>query len=265
MTTDKPDQDGLPELPVGDERLRRAAGDPTASRPPEHPEPDELLAYHEGRLSEDAAERVQEHLVHCEACSGAVLDFAEFPRLEPPDEGRRLSRTELDEHWRSLERELATRRRPFWRRSEVLLPLAALFFVATIGLGLWVSALRQQVDALRAPRGDVYVMADLRPDGGATRGATDARRLPPWAERVVVLLGLAPGANYGAYEVDVSRADGGGGLSTLPVFQTPEGGFAVEVPASLFESPGLYRFELYGRERGRRERLARYSLEIESP
>lgn len=263
MTTDKPDENGVPDLPVGDQQLRRAAGDPPAPRPSEHPAPDELLAYHEGRLSGDAAERVQEHLARCEACSGAVLDFAGFPGLEPPDESHRLSRTEVDARWRSLERELDARRRPVWRRSEVLLPMAALFFCATIGLALWVSALRQQVDALRGPRGDVYVMADLRPDGGATRGGADARRLPPWAERVVVLLGLAPGADYGSYEVELSRAEGGG-RSTLPVFQTPEGGFAVEVPADLVDSPGRYRFELYGLDGGRRERLAEYSLEIET-
>lgn len=264
MTTDNPDQNGPPELPVGDETLRRAGGDPPPD-PGEHPPPDELLAYHEGRLSADDVERIQEHLVQCGACSGVVLDFARFPRLEPPDESHRLSGAEVEERWQSLERELGARRRPLWRRSEVLLPLAALFFFATLGLALWVSALRQEVDALRAPRGDVYVMADLRPDGGATRGGTDARRLPPWAERVVVLLALAPGADYGTYEVELSREGGGGGLSTLPVFQTPEGGFAVEVPADLVESPGRYRFELYGLEGGRRESLAEYSLEIARP
>lgn len=263
MTTDKPDQNGLPELPVGDERLRRAGGGLPPGRS-EHPAPDELLAYHEGRLSAAASERVQDHLVHCEACSGVLLDFASFPRLEPPDDSHRLSAREVEARWRSLERELGARRRPLWRRSEVLLPLAALFFFATIGLAFWVSALRQQVGALRAPRGDVYVMADLRPDGGATRGGADARRLPPWAERVIVLLGLAPGADYGSYEVELSRPEGGG-LATLPVYQTPEGGFAVEVPADLVDSPGPYRFELYGLEGGRRERLAEYSLEIEGP
>ncbi|MGD2115281.1 MAG: zf-HC2 domain-containing protein [Acidobacteriota bacterium] len=270
MTTDKSDQNDqndqndLPDLPVGDERIRRAAGEPPA-RAAGHPDPDELFAYHEGRLSRSSAERVQEHLVHCADCSAAVLDFAEFPHLEPPDASLRLSEAQVEERWRSVEREIASRRRPLHRRSEVLLPLAALFFFATIGLGLWVSALRQQVDALRGPRGDVYVMADLRPGGGATRGEPTARRLPAWAERAVVLLALAPGADYPSYEVEVSGPDGGGRLATLPVYQTPEGGFAVEVPARLLASPGRHRFALYGLEGTGRELLAEYPLRIEIP
>src|SRR4051794_28210040 len=55
------------------------------TRPPAHPDPDELAAYHAGALAPADEMRVQDHLVDCPECAPALLDIARFAAPEDFD------------------------------------------------------------------------------------------------------------------------------------------------------------------------------------
>jgi anti-sigma factor RsiW len=259
MTSNQSDQN---DLPAGEGRFRRKTGSRRID-PSTHPAPDELLAYHERRLPPKEDDRVQEHLVRCEECARVVLDFKAFPDLEPPDEARRLSEADVETQWRALERKLAEHGRPLWRRARVGLPLAAVFFLAALGLGFWNVALHQKIAVLDGPRGDVHILADLRPaEGNVSRGAEKQTDVPAWARRLVVLLNLptGEGAGYQHFEVDVSSEEGPV-FTAVPVRRNPSGGFTVDVPRRKL-SRGRHVIELYGLEGGSRTLIAEYSVVV---
>ena len=130
-----------------------------------HPAPEELLDYHLGDLAEADRERLQDHLVLCEACSRTVLDLGSFPDVEPARETDRLTEFELAADWKRFrERALARPVRP-----RLAYALAASLLVAALGLSLWGIRLREQVRELSGPRADVFV-ADLVPLGSEVRG-----------------------------------------------------------------------------------------------
>lgn len=244
-----------------DEALRELAAEERRGLG-EHPDPVTLLDYHEGKLSAAAADRVQEHLALCPECSEAILDFASFPHLEPRTEAHRLTPADVERQRRELQARLEREARPLWQRHQVLLPLAAAFFLAALGLGAWGARLQERVTELQGPRGDTHAVGTLRPETMALRG-TEAHRFPTWARRVTVYLPLAPAeTEYRTYEVDVVSAAGRRVLSGLRVERGPDGGFTVDLPRDLF-SAGEYRFDLFGIEEGGRRELARYRLAVE--
>jgi hypothetical protein len=206
-----------------------------------HPSPEELLDYHAGDLAPAARERVQDHLVLCESCSRTVLDLESFPQVEPAREEDRLSRFELEADWRRL-RKAAVSRVPA-PRTRLVDALAASLLLATVGLSLWVGRLRDEVRELSGPRADVYV-ADLVPSGQESRGEKEELvRVPAWAERVLLLLNLAGAGSGTEYRVEVLGPGARVLWSRSGLRRSPDGTFALEVPARLLPA-GSYRVRL---------------------
>ena len=241
-----------------------ATGDMAAddrTPPGQHPDPETLLAYHERTLSEAEADRVQEHLVGCPECAQTVLDFAAFPDLEPPSEEHRLSPAEMARRWRDLEARIAEERLPWWRRSGVLLPLAAVFLVASVGLAVWGALLQNRIAELEGPRGDVFVIG-LAPGSGQLRSGGDAHGVPPWGRQIQLLLAYPGVVEEGAaHEVDVIAARGRRVVSGEPVWRSRDGQFAVTVPRAALP-PGAYTVELHQRADGVRRTIATYKLTL---
>lgn len=52
----------------------------------EHPPTEVLVAYHDEELSEDEADRVQEHVAACAGCANRLLEYDRFGDEEPVDE-----------------------------------------------------------------------------------------------------------------------------------------------------------------------------------
>lgn len=229
---------------------------------PGHLDPEELLAYHERRLPEEAVERVRDHLARCPECAGVVLDFEAFPDLEPPGEDHRLTPADVERELRALEARIEAESRPLWQRHQVLLPLAAALLLAVVGLGAWGVLLQQRLENATGPRGDVAVVADLRPTDEPLRGEQPAVRVPEWAGRAVLLLSLRPGQGHQAYRVDVISPDGRLLVFGLPVRRAPDGFLALELPREVLV-PGELRLELSGSQGGTWERVAEYRVEIE--
>lgn len=248
---------GKPDL---DDALRELAEEDRRGLA-EHPDPVTLLDYHERRLPEAEADRVQEHLARCPECARAVLDFAAFPDLEPPTEEHRLTPADVQSRWRELRARLEAERRPVWQRHQVLLPLAAGLFVAVVGLGVWAGALRERVERLEGPRGDVYPVS-LRPESAGQRGG-EAEVIPAWAGDVALHLAWVPGEQeYRAYEVDASGEGGRRVLAGEPVQHLPDGGFLLFLPRRLLPA-GELTLKLYGLANGTREELETYRLAVE--
>lgn len=249
-------------------RGRRRSGS-GASIAGEHPSPERLLDYHQRKLSPAVADRVLDHLVDCERCSRVVLDFEAFPHLEPPSPEHRLDPAELEERWRDLERAVAEQAVPSWRRRQILLPIAAVFLAAAVGLGLWGATLYREVSALRGTGGGLEVVADLLPTTEGTRGGERTVHPAAEAERFVFVLvdpGGAPGrgptdAAGPPYAVDLVTADGEVVLEGVPVLRGRSGDFTLALPAVAVPD-GAYRVKLYGPEGGARVTVAEYRLKI---
>lgn len=248
------------EKPDLDQAIRRMAAQERRALTG-HPDPEELLAYHERQLPEASAEGIRDHLARCPECARVVLDFEAFPDLEPPGEEHRLASADVERERRALEARIEARSRPVWQRHQVLLPLAATLLLAAVGLGLWSVQLLQRLESATGPRGDVVIVADLRPVSEPLRGPRPTAEVPEWAGRGVVLLSLRPGEEHRAYRVDVTAPDGRLLVSDLPVRRTRDGVLALELPRELLQ-PGELRVELSGLEAGAWEPVAEYRLEL---
>ena len=221
-----------------------------------HPAPEELLDYHLGDLAEADRERIQDHLVLCEACSRTVLDLGSFPDVEPAREADRLTEFELAADWKRFrERALAKPVRP---RPRIPWAVAAALLAAALAL-LWGFRLREQVRELSGPRADILV-ADLVPLGTEVRGpeAGEVVRVPAWADRVLLILNLAVRPSHPEYEVRVLGPDGRTVWSRGGLRPSPDGTFALEVPAGLLRG-GAHKIRLLGGS----ETVAEYGVRLE--
>ncbi len=73
-------------------RSLQAAGGP-------HPPPEQIVAYHERRLSPEEEGEVRAHLAVCPDCTAQLLELAAL--FDPEDDpGSEISRAELDAAWR---------------------------------------------------------------------------------------------------------------------------------------------------------------------
>ncbi len=240
-----------------DAAIREALAEERAAPPGEHPDPEVLLAYHEGELSEDEAEGVREHVAACEACADVILDFAAFPALEPPSEEDRLTPAELRHDREALEARIGAGRHPWWSRSEyAALPAAAVFLLAALGLGIWGWQLRGNVMELQEASSVELVtlseVSEVDRGGQPTVVHLDA-------EGPVVFFLPRPSAGLARYSLDLRTPDDGLALRELEVEEQDLGGFAVRLPRDLFE-PGENVLELYGHREGERVLLAQYPV-----
>jgi len=235
-----------------------------------HPSVDELVRYHGGDLGEEAAERVQAHLVVCAECLESLLDLESFVAAGASGEGAEPGSVpaETERSRRSTVSSASGSRR-------VALALAASLLVAISTLAFWVvrertaaDDLRQQVAALSAPRPDVPIV-DLFPDASVRRrpGDQSPTVVSAGEEYVTLVLNLPQAAEHDRFEAELVDSQGRvswGGPLTRSRFGTLTLGLGRR---SL--SPGDNRLLLYGVDEaegpgpGRRRLLETYSFRIE--
>lgn len=145
----------------------------------------------------------------------------------------------------------------------MLIPVVAVLVAAAVGLGLWVTKLGVELDALHQPRGDLEVVADLLPVDRLTRGASLVVQPSPAAGRLVFVLVDPRVEEYPAYVVNLVR-QGRSILVGVPVLRSREGDFTLELPAAAIR-PGSCRLELFGVGDGGRTGLAEYRFEVSRP
>lgn len=226
----------------------------TSPEPMDHPSPDQWLAYHRGELSSDEEARLQEHLVRCRDCFDLAEGAAAFAQPDEetgaPGEGEEMETAAL---WRLLRPQLESspqspfqavraisagpRRRPSWR---FRLPesLAALFFVALVGMAAWNLHLRSAVEALRAPQPNAPIV-DFSSGERLPTLPTDPEKTLSTATGPWVLV-FHPAEELSVYRLVLRDAATGGELGSYEL--GPNEDLALTLQLRL--SPGLYRLDL---------------------
>ena len=224
------------------EEARNAGGEP--------PEPEELLAYLEGRLSPEEEQRLDRHLVASPDAARALLDLADFEAAEAAA-GSQPADVAVHAGWRDFERNLrGASPRP--RRWSWLLPgIAAAWLVTAVGLGSWVSKLQGE---LRRPIANAPTL-ELLPSSRA--GEEETIGIPAGAP---LLLVLDPGESCPGYEAEV-EGPGPGDLQTIPGLKTDKGGYLTLMLQR--PEPGPYRLRLYGCEPRRELEEHRFRIEVD--
>lgn len=109
---------------------------------PEHPAPEQLVAYRQGTLESDAEQEIRQHLVACSECGDLLLDLAALEDGVSPEPGR----TELETRkaWTRQRRRLRLIR----GRAVVGWWVAAAMLVLSVGLWSRSQRLEQQLRSL---------------------------------------------------------------------------------------------------------------------
>jgi hypothetical protein len=208
------------------EEARSAGGEP--------PEPEELLAYLEGRLSPEDEQRLGRQLMASPEATSALLDMADFEAAGAAA-GSLPSDVAVYAGWRDLERRLPDAR-PWSRRlPAVLLPgIAAAWLVTTVGLGSWIVKLQGELRR-PVPNAPTLDLTSSRADG-------ETIEIPAGAPLRLV---LEPPESCPGYEAEV-EGPGPGDRETIPGLNEDEQGYLT--PVLPRPEPGPYRLRLYGCE-----------------
>jgi len=239
-----------------------------------HPPVEDLVAYQAGELPAEQEERLRDHLALCQECARLLLDLREFPDLTPSEGVRQPTPAEVEAAWEALQPLLKEPRpvaapalrpveplkepapaqppRPPERRpspARWLTPLAAVFFLSTVGLSVWGISLQREIRELRQP-GDVKVI-----------DVEDERALPEHEISAAkgTTLRFFPEATegYSRYELSIQKA-----RTREEVFRGPVSDFTALLPPHYL-APGLYRLTLYGLKNGQDpESLQRLTLRV---
>lgn len=237
----------------------------------EHPTPEELLAFHFGALEAVDRDRVEDHLSRCPDCAQVVLDFAAFPELEPVGEmtpeqqralaaqRRRLRELARDESLSEAGTGTAKVIPGPWRgRLRTAWAVAAVFFVATVGLSLWIAGTSFDRGRVLAPSLVRYVSSDT----SIQRSETESVEIPATEERTVLHMRVNPGLrDFPEYRVDLLDASGERVWSGREFHLDEEGVLSLLVDGR-WQPPGRYTFEIYGLGRDEPREAGRLPVEI---
>lgn len=254
-------RDAPPQVPI--EAALRAVAERQRRGLGPHVETDELLDYHAGTLSEEAAERVRDHLTLCPECAGRLLDLEAFHDAAPagaPD-------AEAEAAWRELAPRLGrgSEKAPVVhlprRTGSPTLPwvIAAALLLALLGAGFRLANLQRQVGELKMPHADA-VIAHLDPVGDATRG-TEKPPLASSSHPITVVLGPPPeGWHAAVFELEI-RGDAADGppLWTSRAEPNDRRDLVVALAPGSFR-PGTYRLLAYGLTDGKRLPPVEYEI-----
>ena len=238
-----------------------------------HPGPDELIAYHGGKLGGEESEAVQEHLARCRSCTEDLLDLDAFveageaPPAASADFGAGAT-------WRGLAPDLpgparsssawppsAERREAPSRSLQAWPSLAAALLAVALGLGLWTA---QQRSLIRHLQGDIDELNQVRVNvpvfqlGGDERGDPGESRVGPLAEdepffRFQLILDAAVESGKVELVIEDSRgAERWRGPAKVDEFGYVE----VTLPRSFIGEE--YRIVVFGTGDGERQRLEEF-------
>jgi hypothetical protein len=250
----------------------------------EHPSPETLGAYHEGRLAGEERERLRDHLALCTDCAQLFLDLTAFPEVEVPAGLRSPTEGDVDEAWQAMQARLGREKEQAAAALPMpsnVLPLArpvpqprpaymtwalAASWLLVAGLSLWVFELRRENARLEEPAVNVAV-AELSVEGEQVRGGERGSvRVSSIAGRTLFDADAAGLPRHSGYEVEILSGPGTGHAlwTGRELKRSRDDHFTLDLPPG-FLSAGPYRLRLFGVDDGHREKLADYPFEIESP
>lgn len=229
------------------ERAYQEILDRARDRVGEPPTPQQLVAYHEGRLSPDEEERIRELLAYYPALAEALQDD------DGDDEPPLLTNEELEADWRSLQRKMKPAppvrvfAAPAVRRWQLA---TAASFAAAMVLGALYLRSVDTIGSLRAkiqePGSNVEHLLILE---GVSRGPASAKpvRLVSSTTRIVISLALDEEVTAREFHVALINLDATPPrtLWQAPIVRGDDGTFSFEVPRSFLRAQ-TYGVRLYG-------------------
>lgn len=223
-----------------------------------HPSIETLIEYHQRRLGPEAADTLQEHLVHCSECASLILDLDRFSEPHPPPAedaaaARLMARQILQRH-----------RADRWRTAAML--AASILVVTLVPLGLRSLGKEgrsgEAVASAVAPEVNLPI-ASLVPSS-SLRGSAEVNHLR--IERGHGLIGLvlttSELANTSDFSLLLIDASGRQLLALRGLRPTPLGTFSLGLPAARLQ-PGRYRLRLVGDRRSAQTALETYDLVVD--
>lgn len=208
------------------------------------PSPEQILAYHEGRLGPDERLAVEEGLAAFPDAARLLRDLVRFPDLEPAAGDAEPPDDEIDARWQ----EFRARRQPTAgaRRTASSTPRAVWSWLRLAAVAVLAAGLGYAVGSWsRAPESRVNLAsAALMPVGSDTArgGEAEEVRLAEAAEGLVLSL-YYPQAPPAAYRLTVHRKDGDAVLERGGLAPPADDWFLVDLPPQGL-TPGRYRIEL---------------------
>ena len=229
----------------------------------DHPTPDKLTAYRQGRTEDAETERIQEHLVLCRECLDRLAELEEF--VEAGGEGPpEIASLEEAAAWRALRPRLRTPGRTVG--GTVPLALAAAILVAAIGLGLWAIQQRMETGRLRGelarlsqPQAAATIV-DLYSESAVRGGAEEPASVDLSAtDHLTVILHLPEAPEMVVYEAEIVDAED----RTLwrGRVRREDYIFTLGIPRSFVDA-GSYRIHLYGVIGEERRRIETFPMDL---
>lgn len=250
------------------------------------PSPEELIAYHEGRLAPTERERVERALGAFPEAARALRDMAAFPAVAADQPADRLSPEQVAARWQAFRRRLAGAREagevesggaiavggaaassgPPVARRRTFRPGLRWLIPATIAAVVLLAAVAVWRSGRSAPRPAVNVaMATLSPlpAPGERGGAGREVSLPAAELRSGLLLRLdvVGVERYSEYRLAVAGAEGRVSWRASGLRRRPDDTLTVFLPPALL-APGRYRLELSGVGARREEAVEAYGLAV---
>lgn len=237
-----------------------------------HPAPEQIVAYHERRLSPEEMERFRTHLVACPDCTSQLLGLAELLDGDAGD-GEAISempRKELDAAWqRQRERLFPTapaalpdRRRlsasPLRRAwtAAASLGIAATLLAAVVGIQ-WQTIVRLKQPQVNPP------LVNLVPMGSVRQGLSEVPelRLPANGERAWVILNPEGDLDFPSYDAEIRTSAGKVVLRLTDLRSSEASNFRLELPRTLL-TEGEYRIVLVGKKAGQSRTLSEFAFRV---
>lgn len=217
----------------------------------EHPEPEQLVAYHEGAVSREQEKALQEHLVWCRECTALLLglsDLAEAAGSSDSGDDWTTMRSKLPLPSAPSSAPLPPRLRERERggRRGLLYSVAASLAAATVALSFWVVDLRHKVTDLSEPQINPVVRDLYLSDAPRSVAGTGFNEVPAEAGLTLILNSSEP-RSFPEYLLAVEDASGTEIWRRQGIERSPFDTFTVALPGR-FLPPGDYRLRLYGRE-----------------
>jgi hypothetical protein len=222
--------------------LAAALTEVAASHSGEHAEPDLLLDYLQGRISEESEASLQDHLISCRSCTERLL---ELESISSPQHAasRETPDFELFAAWKRLKDRVASGALGRLTRLRSLQAVAAVLLLATVGLVGCVARLSWLASEPRLNPTILYLGESTRGDGGPNI------KLASGDEWVLLIVTPEELQTLPDYQVEVRAADGDQVWKGAGLQRSDNGTIRLGLPARLLPA-GEYQVELHGLDSG---------------
>jgi hypothetical protein len=240
----------------------------------QHPAPEQIVAYHERRLSPEEMETFRTHLVACPDCTSQLLGLADLLDGGAADDvpAAEMSRAELDAAWqRQRERQFPIAPATLQDRRRLNAPPLRRAWAAAASLGLAAALLAavvavqwQTIARLKQPQVNPPLV-NLVPMGSVRQGLQEVPELhlPAKTERAWVILNPEGELDFSSYDAELRVSDGKVVLRLADLPSSEAGNFRLEIPRALL-AEGEYRIVLFGKKAGRSRNVGEFAFRVRS-